>query len=172
MGNWYVIQVRSGLEEKIMNSCDFLVSKEILLECFVPRYKKVKKIRGSWNEVEETLFPGYIFLVSNEPNQLFQELKKVPEVTILLGKYGQDIFPLNEDEIVFLKSFGKEDHVVDMSFGYIEGDKIMVTSGPIKGKEGLIKKIDRHKRLAYIELEFLGQITNAKVGLEIIRKNV
>lgn len=170
MENWYVIQVRTGSEEKIIQSCELLVSKTSLQECFLPKYKHVKKIRGFWEEVEENLFPGYLFMISDDVNQLFQELKQIPDLTKLLGKFGQDIFPLSEDEIAFLKSFGKEDHIVDMSVGYIEGDKIIVTSGPMKGKEGLIKKVDRHKRLAFIDVEFLGQIRNAKVGLEIIRK--
>ena len=171
MENWYVIQVRSGLEEKIKRSCEILISEEILQECFIPKYKCTKKFKGVWDVVEAKLFPGYIFLVSDEPNFLFQELKRVPEVTKLLGKYGQDIFPLNKDEIIFLKSFGETDHIVNLSTGYIEGDKIKVTNGPLINKEGLIKKIDRHKRIAYIELDFLGHSVDAKVGLEIIKKN-
>lgn len=171
MGDWYVIQVRTGTEDKIVKACELLVAKECLDECFIPRYIRVKKIRGFWTEVNETLFPGYIFMISKDVNMLFQELKRIPDLTKMLGKFGNEIFPLNEDEVAFLKSFGKDDHIVDMSVGYIEGDKVVVTSGPMMGKEGLIKKVDRHKRLAFIEVEFFGKITDAKVGLEIIRKN-
>lgn len=170
MGNWYVIQVRTGSEEKIIHACQLLVSRQALKECFLPKYKRVKKIRGFWDEVEETLFPGYVFMISDDVHRLFQELKQIPDLTKLLGKYGQEVFPLCEDEVAFLKSFGKEEHVVDMSVGYIKGDKIVVTSGPMKNKEGLITKVDRHKRLAFIDVEFLGEIRSAKVGLEIIRK--
>ena len=31
-------------------------------------------------------------------------------------------------------------------------------------------KIDRHKRTAVLELEFLGQKTKVSVGLEVVRK--
>lgn len=171
MENWYVIQVRTGTEDKIVNACDLLIAKECLEECFIPRYTRVKKICGFWIEVEEILFPGYVFMISNDVAMLFQELKRIPDLTKMLGKCDNEVYPLNEDEVVFLKSFGKEEHVVDMSVGYIEGDKIRVTSGPMMGKEGLIKKVDRHKRLAFIEVEFFGKITSAKVGLEIIQKN-
>lgn len=171
MENWYVIQVRTGTEDKIVKACELLIAKECLEECFIPRYTRVKKIRGFWIEVEEKLFPGYVFMISNDVARLFQELKRIPDLTKMLGKYENEVYPLNEDEVVFLKSFGKEEHVVDMSVGYIEGDKIRVTSGPMMGKEGLIKKVDRHKRLAFIEVEFFGKITSAKVGLEIIQKN-
>ena len=60
----------------------------------------------------------------------------------MLGKNKQEIYPLPEDEVTFLKSFGEEEQIVDMSTGYIEGDKIIVECGPLKGKEGLIKRID------------------------------
>ena len=57
-----------------------------------------------------------------------------------------------------------------MSTGYIEGDHIIITDGPLKGYEALIKKIDRHKRIAFIEINLLNQPNIIKVGLEIISK--
>jgi len=35
---------------------------------------------------------------------------------------------------------------------------------------GLIRKIDRHKRLAYLEIRILGRVKTVKVGLEVTRK--
>ena len=35
----------------------------------------------------------------------------------------------------------------------------------------MIKKIDRHKRVAYIEVKLFDQITMVQVGLEIIGKS-
>ena len=58
-----------------------------------------------------------------------------------------------------------------MSTGVIEGDEVVVLNGPLMGRTSLIKKIDRHKRLAYLELEMLGRKKTIKVGLEIIAKN-
>ena len=57
-----------------------------------------------------------------------------------------------------------------MSKGLIEGNQIYITQGPLKGKEGLIVKIDRHKRLAYLQLSMFHKELIAKVGLEIISK--
>ena len=58
----------------------------------------------------------------------------------------------------------------DLSTGYIEGDKIVITSGPLKGMEGLIRKIDRHKRKAYLKLSFFDREIMTSVGLEITEK--
>ena len=58
-----------------------------------------------------------------------------------------------------------------MSEGVIEGGTIKVLSGPLMGYEGSIQKIDRHKRLAYVEIKMLGRTTVVKLGLEIVSKS-
>ena len=111
-------------------------------------------------------------MISDDPTRLYQELKKIPDLTKMLGREKEEIYPLPQDEVAFLKAFGEEDQVVDISRGCIEGDAVIVEQGPLKGKEGLIRRIDRHKRIAEIEIEFLGERRKAKVGLEIVKKNI
>lgn len=171
MEHWYVIQVMSGHEEKVVQQCQILVNQHVLKECFIPYVKTMKKMQGKWQQIQTILFKGYVFLISDDVDSLFQELKKVPELTKLIGRKKTEIYPLLEKEVFFLKQFGKEKHLVEMSVGYIEGDKIRVTEGPLMGREAMIKKIDRHKRIAYIEVDFFNQVTVTKVGLEIIRKD-
>ena len=60
--------------------------------------------------------------------------------------------------------------VVAMSEGYIEGDEIIVLSGPLIGRTAQIKKIDRHKRVAYLDVQMCGRTKTIKLGLEIVRK--
>ena len=169
--NWYVIQVKTGNEEKIKDICQRLIPKEILIECFIPKTKRVRKIRGSFHEREEILFKGYVFVISDAIDDLYQSLKLIPELTKVLGNDGSNILPILKEEAIFLLKFGKEDHIVDISKGYIIGSKIMITTGPLVGNEGIIRKIDRHKRIAYIEVKLFDQITTVKVGLEIISKS-
>ena len=47
---------------------------------------------------------------------------------------------------------------------------MIIQTGPLKGNEGLIKKIDRHKRKAWLELNLLGRTVETQVGLEIVEK--
>jgi len=168
--NWYAVQVRRGKEEEIMKKCAILVDKDALIECFVPKTKRMKKFRGKWREVQEILFKGYIFMISDHVDQLFNELKKIPELTKILGNDGQEIYPVRKDEVLFLTRFGGDQHIVEMSLGFIEGDQIIITHGPLQGQEGNIVKIDRHKRIAYINVSLFGQVTRVQVGLEIVSK--
>lgn len=169
--NWYVIQVRSGHEYEIADKCRFVISKDVLNECFIPEYVHRKKFRGEWHDVKDVLFKGYVFLISDHVDELYVELKKIPDLTKMISKKKDIIYPLKDGEIEFLKTFGKEEHIVDMSIGFIKGDMIHITEGPLIGREGLITKIDRHKRIAYISINIFNENITAKVGLEIISKN-
>ena len=50
--NWYVIQVKSGNEDKIAETCRLSIPKEILIESFVPKYRLQKKFKGKWHLVD------------------------------------------------------------------------------------------------------------------------
>ena len=56
----------------------------------------------------------------------------------------------------------------DLSHELKEGDKLELLT--LKDHEGLIKKIDRHKRRAYLELEMFGRKIETQVGLEVVAK--
>lgn len=172
LNNWYVIQVRSGNEEKIKETCQRLISKNVYQECFIPKYKMMKRYHGSWHEVEGVLFKGYVFMITDYIDELFNQLKLIPDLTKVLGNDGSYIVPILEDEARMLLKFGKAEHIVEMSKGYIVGDKVNITSGPLVDYQGEIVKIDRHKRIAYINLKMFDQVTTVKVGLEIISKDV
>ena len=168
---WYVMQVRSGQERKIADRCRFLIPSEILHECFIPEFVARKKFRGVWKDVRCVLFTGYVFVITERIEELYVELKKIPDLTKIIGKKKDVIYPLKDGEVEFLKRFTGDDHLVDMSTGFIEGENIHISEGPLQGHEGMITKIDRHKRMAYISLHIFGSDTTAKVGLEIISKN-
>lgn len=166
---WYVIQVRTGNEEEIKLQCEKLIEPEILEKCFIPYYEQMKRYHGKWHKERRILFPGYVFLVSDAKDKLPFALKRVMGLTKLIKADGE-ILPLTEAEVDFLLDFGKEEQVVGMSKGIIVNDKVIIQTGPLKGNEGLIKKIDRHKRKAWLELNLLGRTVETQVGLEIVEK--
>ena len=73
-------------------------------------------------------------------------------------------------EVPYVKSMCGEGSVIGISKGIIRGGKPVITSGPLKGREGLIQKIDRHKRTADIEIPLAGNQKQVTVGLEIYEK--
>lgn len=168
---WYVVQVLTGTEESIRRKCQIKITKEILRSCFIPYYEEKRRLQGKWIIQKKILFPGYVFVDTDQIEDLFEELKSVDGLTRILGA-GQDVIPLSEKEEAFIRKFGGEDHVVAMSEGIIEKSKVVVTSGPLVGMEGFIRKIDRHKRKAWVALTMFGRVQVVQIGLEIVSKTV
>lgn len=166
---WYVIQVRTGSEENIQLQCQKDIDSDVLEDCFIPYYEEKKNIKGEWKTQKRILFPGYVFLDSQQVVRLYSNLQQVSGLTKLL-KTGDEVVPLTKEEVHFLKAFGGEDQVVTVSEGIIENSKVVVMSGPLRGKEGYIKRIDRHKRRAFLEMPMFGRVQKIQVGLEIVAK--
>lgn len=166
---WYVVQVRTGTEESVQRQCEILLDNEIMKQCFIPRFEEEKRYRGEWHRKKEILFPGYVFIVSGDAVKLFAGLKNVNGLTKLLG-IGNRIVPLSSEETNFLLKFGGKDQIVKLSKGIIENDKVIISEGPLKGYEGLICKIDRHKKKAWLEMKMFGKMQKIEVGLEILKK--
>ena len=167
---WYVVQTIGGQERQVLALMEKLIDPELIQELFIPRYEVKKRIQGTWRLRAEVLLPGYVFVVTDSPGKLKEALREVPKFTRLLG--NDDVFtPLDDLEVAFINAFTKPgNRVVEFSSGVMEGDEIVVLNGPLMHQTGLIKKIDRHKRLAYLEIEILGRVKTVKVGLEIVRK--
>ena len=166
---WYVMQVRTGTEENIRCQCQRLISSNVLERCFIPYYQQKKRFQGEWHIQERILFPGYVFLIAENLEQLAESLRKVTGMTRLLGT-GDEIIPLSQEEVELLLKLGKEEQLVTMSTGIIENDQVRILTGPLQGMEGYIRKINRHKRKAWISIEMFGRSVDMEVGLEIIKK--
>ena len=76
--------------------------------------------------------------------------------------------PVHREEEQFLRGLCDGTHHSGMSRGYIQDGHTHITEGPLRGKERLIRKIDRHKRLARLEMP--GNLRDVNVGLEIYSK--
>ncbi len=168
---WYVVQVVGGREKHVAKLINKIADAGVFEECFVPQYEIKKRYSGEWHLCREVLIPGYIFVVTKDPDKAAEQLKQVPEFTRLLSNNGK-FLPLSDPEVSLINAFMEPDkRVVGMSSGVIEGDEVIVLTGPLMNHTGLIKKIDRHKRLAYLEISILGRKKTVKLGLEIVRKH-
>lgn len=168
---WYVVQTTAGSEEHVRALIERQVASELYDECFVPRYKTAQKVgRGKWAPCELPLFPGYLMVITEQVRELADALRGIKAFSKLLDCNGAFI-PLNEAEVAWIDAFTQRGHrVIGMSEGYVEGDEIVVTSGPLMNRTGWIRKVNHRKKRAYLELELFGRTIQAEVGLRIVRK--
>lgn len=171
---WYLLRCPEGTEKDYAERCQELAEAEGIQEITYFRYQRMMRYRGSWHLEKRALLPGYIFLSRTREgtlrkreakgkNQENQETEKeIPKADI----------PLKPCEISYLKKMCSDDGIIDISRGVIKNGVPIITEGPLKGREHLIKKIDRHKRTAEISLPFDRKTVEVTVGLEIYQKEI
>lgn len=171
---YYVIQVAPGMEERTEILIQKRVGNELYDCCFHPIRHVRKKFHGEWRDQHEKLLPGYVFIISNSVEELYPELRRVPLLTKLLGKDGEQFTALSDCEVRWLEKLMKaaadRSGEVELSQVAAKGDTITVLSGPLKNMEGRIKKINLHKRIAEVEVEFMNRKTILHLGIEIVGK--
>lgn len=142
-----------------MEKCRKLARENGLMEIVCFRYQRMMRYGGGWHMERRMLLPGFIFLYGN----------KNAELNRYEDRKGALMVPCDPP---YIKELCQEGNLIGMSKGVIRDGKMVVTSGPLKGREGLIRRIDRHKRTAEIEIPFADGDTRVTVGLEIYEKQM
>lgn len=166
---WYVIQVQARHETAVVEKCH---ARGVLLpgeDIFTILSERMVKERGEWKKRTEAAFQKYIFAETGDTDGLRIRLRKVEEMTKMLG-VDDSIVPIQPEEQELLERLGGEGHVIRYSEGYMVNEKLVVTDGPMKGLEGLVKWTDRHQRIAGIEMDLLGQKVTVRMGIGILKR--
>ena len=170
MADWFAVQVASGKEEPTCCLMRRLVGADVLPEVFTPRFETQKKYQGEWRMCQSVLFPGYIIAVTPKVDVLRTRLARVPEFTRVLTM-GETYLPLEAADRAWIEALtSRKKRTVEMSRGVMEGERVVVTSGPLMGHEGWITGVNRQKSLAFLEIEMFGRKLKTKVGLAILAK--
>ena len=171
---YYVIQVQSRHEEEIIEMIKKMVSNDLIIDIFSPSVEQKRKYKGDWRKITVKCFPGYVFVKTENPNELFKELYPVPAFTKLLGigKTGERIFiPLTPQETYTLEALAGKNHDIELSEVVLEEGKIVeVLSGPLQGKVGQIVKLNAHKRLCTISIDMAGRKCEVTLGIDIVNQ--
>lgn len=163
-----MIQVYTGTEEEICQQCRRKVMEKNE-DIFVILAERMTKIQGRWELITNRLFPGYVFVDTERIEDFFMRLKRVDAMTKVL-RTGEDMTPIYPEEESYLRLLGGDDRIVKYSEGYLEGEKLIVTSGAMKNYRGTVKKVLRHKRLVVLEVPLMGQTIEVTVGLGIVKR--
>lgn len=165
---WYVIWTTTGKEEQCRYQIYRYCDPATFTRCVVPMIQRKKHEKGVWVTKTERFAPSYVFVESNTIMHFAMEISHIVGFRKLLQ--NDNLFlPLHprEEEIIAGLLGGGE--IIGESIGYKEGQKVIVTDGPLLGMEGMIKYIDRHKRLAVLEMELFDRVIEMRLGLEVVK---
>lgn len=170
---WYVLFVKANKERKVEKYLKKQLSADEGIP-FIPLQEILFRRSGEEKKELKFLFPSYVFIESILSEQEFIKvinplIYKIGDIISLL-KYSDSEIAMKESERQMLLNLSNNNHCIEASYGIIEGDKIRISSGPLMGKESIVKKVNRHKREALIEIEIMGDVRLVSVTLEIVDK--
>ena len=174
---YYVIQVEPGKEKETEIYITKSISSELYASCFHPVRHVKKKFHGEWKDKREKLLPGYVFISSEDAEEMYFALKRIPMLTKLLGRDIGFFTALTGQEAEWLEalvSVGQDGTIIgEVPLSQIEvneNDEVRILSGPLRDMEGRVKRINLHKRFAEVEVEFMGRMIILHLGIEMIEK--
>lgn len=169
---WYVLQTMTGREEELVHYIEEIVPKELYTDCFVAYYERVwRKQQESVVHVER-LFPGYVFIVSDTPKELYLCLKKVPAMSKMIVDGNFDFLSIEEEEEAFFANMLKNQHIVRLSYVELDGKgRILRVCGPLKEYADSIVKAQYKKRYVIIRLKMMGSYKTVALGV-ILKEDI
>jgi transcription antitermination factor NusG len=151
---WFAVYTRPRWEKKVHK-----LLQEKGIECYCP----LNKVHRKWSDrvkiVEEPLFKSYLFVKVNEDEKTPVRMTEgVVNFIYWLGKPAI----IKEKEIETIKRFLNDHHDVEVrSVDVTAGEKVMVQSGILMGKQGTVKKV-LHKKVEVV-IESIGFILTAYI---------
>ena len=159
--NWYVLFVLVAKSDKL---CSLLNKKGI--NAFIPQIEYYRRdIKGN---ALKPLFPGYIFVKSEMNQSDFDNfLYKLGEQKDgLIKQLKEDgVSALRDEEIEMFNILLNDEGILEMSQAFIEDKRAKVIEGPLIYYQYHIVKVDKHNKLAYLDIEFMNR--QILVGLNI-----
>ena len=136
---WYAIQTRTQYERLVARA---LADKGY--EEFVPLFRRRRRLRGKVQEVEEPLFPGYVF--GRFDVNLRLPILVTPNVRSIVG-CGRVPLPVEDREIVALQSVG-EAGLPAQPWPYLKvGQWVRINHGAMQDLEGILVSVRKQHRL-------------------------
>lgn len=174
--NYFAIQVKTKGEEKYLKLADYMLDvncgDEVPRPNFIwPRRKLLIRKQGRTKEQLAPVFPGYLFLETDEvPSEIYWTLRRVDGFFRFL-KDNHHIEPLGGRDRELLLHFLSYGEIVEKSTVFFdENQRIRVLQGPMKGLEGRIIKVDKRKQRAKIKLDMYNESFSIDFGFELIEK--
>ena len=163
---WYAIQTYTGKEENLTEMIRRIVPEGCIGECFVPYFEQLH----CWHQQNQIrvmrLFPGYIFLSSDDIGSLFQWLKRVPAMSKIMSAGAFEFTSMYDGEAEFLLQMMDADHIVRLTYVATDGkNHVSYLSGPLEKCRDRIQDYQFRKRYAQVRLQIAGQEKTARAGI-------
>lgn len=159
LSDWYVLQTLTGKEQHVLDDLARMGYK-----AFTPMRIMLERKDGKWQEVRHRLFPGYVFLRLKMCARDYYAIKQLGGVIRFLGAGMPETVPSGEMRHMFLED---ADIPWGVSEGHLEGDALVIDTGPLLGWEKAIASYDKRQNRATVTFTVLGETQTIDLAVRI-----
>ncbi|CAL4041990.1 Transcription termination/antitermination protein NusG [Buchnera aphidicola (Phyllaphis fagi)] len=175
--HWYVVQVFSGFENRIVQT----LKKRIIIEkmeklfqkILVPTEQIIEKKNGKRKESKFNFFPGYILLKMYINEKSWHLVRNIPKVIGFIGGTSEQPLHISNQEVK--KVIYQLSQIRNKSRPKIlfeAGEKIRVKDGPFSDFHGVVETMDYDKNRLKVSVSIFGRPTPVELDFNQVEKNV
>ena len=165
---WYVVHTYSGYENKVatdlMTTAENRNLQDMIIDVKVPVEIVTETVGDKTKEVENKLFPGYVFVKMVYTDETWYVVRNTRGCTGFVGPEGEPQ-PLTDEEV---RNNALER--VSVKVNYEVGDLVNVVDGPLEGFSGTVDEIDVDNNSVKVTVSMFGRENQVEFELDQLEK--
>jgi len=174
MGNWYILHVRTGQEDKIKKLLENQINKKEkkISQIIIPKEEVAE--RGKEEKKRTRRFwPGYMLIEINpdfDNEILWHRIRTTTGVLNFLGA-GEKPVPLQQEEVKnVLEEVEKRKSKPVPKVEFKEGDKVEITEGPFMNFTAIVEEVYPDKERIKVSVSAFGRSTPLELNYYQVEK--
>lgn len=171
---WYVVNVYSGFEQRVLEAIYDTAKKRELSSMFgeilIPTEEVVEIKKGEKVKSERKFFPGYILVQMTLTDETWHLVRGISKVSGFLGARGKPL-PLSTAEVQrIVKRVEDSANNIKHKIVYEVGDAVTVCDGPFASFQGVVEEVEPEKERVKVSVSIFGRSTNVDLSFAQIEK--
>ena len=165
--SYFALHIKTGSETPIQKHIKDKLPEDIAVFC--PMRELLIRKKGKTKKEMKPLFPGYIFLNAEEISATTLTALKTINGFFQVLPSNKDIKAVPDQDMHIINSLFKKNFTAHLSKArFDENDQIEIIDGPLKGKEGVIVKVEKRKGRAKIVINAFDKQHFVDLGFELM----
>ena len=160
---WYVVHTYSGYENKVaadlMTTAENRQLTDMIIDVKVPTETVTETVGDKTKEVEQKIFPGYVFVKMVYTDETWYVVRNIRGCTGFVGP-GSKPVPLTDAEVYRI---GVEQRIFKVDYSVVVSVRII--DGPLEDFVGVVEELDADKNYVRVTVSMFGRETPVELEL-------
>lgn len=172
---WYALHVTSGFEKHVREGLQERIERYNMQESFgeilLPIGKRLEIRRGKKKEVEEKMFPGYLFVQMNMMPETWHLVRKTRWVNGFIGGSPDEPRALSHEEVsnIYYRIGGGGAKPV-LRAKFVDGESVRIKDGPFSDFTGVAEAVNMERERLTVSVMVFGRSTPVELDFDQVEK--